>query len=115
MLFRSPACRSYVAIARLRELWPDLRVLNARDEPERVAALRAENIEINDTFVLCLDGVTHTGAEATRLIALAGRVHGWRGLVLAAIGTAPWARALYPWLARGRRLLLTLLRRPLIG
>lgn len=41
-----PACRSYVAIARLRQLWPDLRILDARQEPALVTELRAMGYEI---------------------------------------------------------------------
>lgn len=110
-----PACRSYVAIARLRQLWPDLRVLNARDQPQLVADLRWRGYEINDTFVLSLGGTIYAGPQATRMIAEQGRAHGGpRSWFLAAIGTAPWSRGLYPWLSRGRRLLLTLLGKPLI-
>jgi hypothetical protein len=111
-----PACRSYIALTRLRQLFPDIRVLDARVEPERVAALRRRGFEINDGMALCLDGVIHFGPEATRMIgvmerpvaALAPR------LVLAFIGTAPWSRRLYPLLNAARQLLLRLLGRKLI-
>jgi hypothetical protein len=35
-----PVCSAYVAMSRLRQLYPDLLVLSAREEPELVAALR---------------------------------------------------------------------------
>jgi predicted DCC family thiol-disulfide oxidoreductase YuxK len=107
-----PACRSYVAIARLRTLWPDLRILNARDEPDLVERLRAKGLEINDGFVLSLGGTLYFGPEATRMIGEQGRGHGgMRSLFLGAIGVAPWSRRLYPWLNRGRQLLLAALGR----
>jgi predicted DCC family thiol-disulfide oxidoreductase YuxK len=112
-----PACRAYVAMARLRRLYPDLRLLDARTEPDLVAELRGKGYEINEGMVLCLDGVIHFGAEATRMIALLGRAtpSRWRRATLGAIGTAPWARRLYPWLNRARGVLLRLLGRGRIG
>jgi predicted DCC family thiol-disulfide oxidoreductase YuxK len=111
-----PACSAYVAMSRLRRLYPDLRIVSARSEPSLVAELRGRGYEINDGMVLSLDGVIHFGAEATRMIAVLGRASPvrWRRLALGCIGTAPWARRLYPWLNRGRGLLLRLLgRRPI--
>jgi predicted DCC family thiol-disulfide oxidoreductase YuxK len=111
-----PACRTYVTFARLRETWPEVELLDARDEPDLVARLRAEGYEINDGLVLRLGDTIHYGAEATRVIgAAAGEQGPGRRLVLAAIGTAPWSRRLYPWLNRGRKLLLAALGRRLIG
>jgi predicted DCC family thiol-disulfide oxidoreductase YuxK len=110
-----PACRSYVAIARLRELWPDLRILDARKEPDLVAELRAKGLEINDGFVLSLGGTLYFGPEATRMIGERGRNHGGvRSRVLGAIGTQPWSRRLYSWLNRCRRLLLAMMGKSLI-
>jgi hypothetical protein len=110
-----PACRSYVAIARLRRLWPNLRILDARHEPELVAELRALGYDINEGFVLSLGGSIYFGPEATRVIGEHGRAHGGaRSVVLRAIGTAPWSRRLYPRLNQGRQLLLRLLGRSLI-
>jgi predicted DCC family thiol-disulfide oxidoreductase YuxK len=112
-----PACSTYVAMARLRELYPDLRVMSARDQPALVAELRQQGYEINEGMVLCLDGRIHFGPEATRMIAVLGRASPsrWRRAALASIGTAPWARPLYPWLNRCRLLLLRLLGRERIG
>ena len=112
-----PVCSAYVAMSRLRQLYPGLRVASARTEPELVAELRGEGYEINEGMVLCLGGVIHFGPEATRMIAVLGRASPswWRRAALACVGTAPWARRLYPWLNRTRGLLLRLLGRKLIG
>jgi predicted DCC family thiol-disulfide oxidoreductase YuxK len=108
-----PACSAYVAMARLRQLYPGLKVLNARSEPDLVAELRTRGYEINEGMVLCLDGAIHFGADATRLIARLGSASSsrWRRMALGLIGTAPWSRRIYPWLNRGRGVLLRLLRR----
>lgn len=112
-----PVCSAYVALARLRQLHPELKVLDARTEPDLVARLRGKGYEINEGMVLCLDGDIRFGAEATRMIALLGRTSPsrWRRTALGLIGTAPWSRRLYPWLNRGRDALLRLLRRRPIG
>jgi predicted DCC family thiol-disulfide oxidoreductase YuxK len=108
-----PVCSAYVAMARLRRLYPDLQVLDARSEPDLVAELRGRGYEINEGMVLCLDGAIHFGADATRMIAVLGRASPsrWRRTALGLIGTAPWSRRIYPWLNRGRGVLLRLLRR----
>src|SRR5262245_53290528 len=68
-----PVCSAYVAMARLRQRHPRLQVLDARAEPGLVAELRGRGYEINEGMVLCLDGVIHFGADATRMIALMGQ------------------------------------------
>lgn len=112
-----PACSAYVAMARLRQLYPDLQVIDARIAPALVAELRGQGYEINIGMVLNLDGVVHFGAEATRMIARLGRASPsrWRRMALAFIGAGPWSRRLYPWLNRGRGALLRLLGRGPIG
>ncbi len=108
-----PACSAYVAMARLRQLYPDLRIVSARTEPDLVAELRQKGYEINDGMVLSLDGKIYYAAEATRMIAILGRESSsrWRRVALGTIGTAPWSQPLYPWLNRGRLLLLGILGR----
>jgi len=112
-----PVCSAYVAMARLRQLYPDLKVLDARSEPDLVAELRGRGYEINEGMVLHLDGTIHFGADATRMIALLGRASPsrWKRATLALIGSSPWSQRLYPWLSRGRRALLRLLGRKPIG
>jgi predicted DCC family thiol-disulfide oxidoreductase YuxK len=112
-----PVCSAYVAVARLRQLYPDLRIMSARTEPALVAELRAKGYEINTGMVLSLDSTIYFGADATRMIAILGRTSPswWRRATLGFLGTAPWARSLYPWLNRGRRLLLQILGRRPIG
>jgi predicted DCC family thiol-disulfide oxidoreductase YuxK len=112
-----PACSAYVAMARLRQLYPNLRIVSARTEPDLVAELRRRGYEINDGMVLSLDGKIYYAAEATRMIAILGRNSSsrWRRTALGIIGTAPWSRSLYPWLNRGRVLLLRILGRGRIG
>jgi predicted DCC family thiol-disulfide oxidoreductase YuxK len=108
-----PVCSAYVAMSRLRQLYPNLRVMSARTEAALVACLRQQGYEINEGMVLCLRGKIYFGADALHRIAELGRASSsrWRRGALAFVGTAPWAHTLYPWLNRGRRLLLRLLGR----
>ena len=112
-----PACSAYVAVARLRQLYQDLRIINARSEPALVAELRHDGYEINEGMVLSLDGRIYFAADAVHMIASLGRASPsrWRRVALGLVGTAPWARPLYPWLNRGRLLLLWMLGRRRIG
>jgi predicted DCC family thiol-disulfide oxidoreductase YuxK len=112
-----PACRAYVAMARLRQLYPNLRLMSARIEPDLVAELRRSGFEINEGMILSLDGRIYFAAEAAHMIATLGQAapSRWRRAALGFIGTAPWARLLYPWLNHGRLLRLRMLRRRPIG
>jgi predicted DCC family thiol-disulfide oxidoreductase YuxK len=110
-----PVCTRYVAWTSLRAIRPDIRLLNARDEPELVTNLRAKGIEINDAFCLSLDGHIVHGAEAMTML---GRISEPKGLFnKMALGLLQqnWiVSPAYPVLVRGRKLLLTMLRRGLI-
>jgi predicted DCC family thiol-disulfide oxidoreductase YuxK len=112
-----PACSAYVAMSRLRQLYPRLRLLDPRAEPDLVADLRRRGYEIDVGMVLCVGGEIHFGAEATRMIAVLGEASParWRRVALAALGSAPWSARLYPWLNCGRGVLLRLLGRGPIG
>lgn len=107
-----PVCSAYVAMSRLRQLYPGLQVLDARAEPALVAELRGKGYEINEGMVLCLGGVIHFGADAVRTISVMGRdsPSRWRRAALRSLGIVP-----YRWLNRGRRTLLRLLKREPIG
>jgi predicted DCC family thiol-disulfide oxidoreductase YuxK len=110
-----PACTSYIAFSRLRQLRPDIQLLDARTHPDLVEEFRRRGYEINTGMVMQLDGKIVFGAEVTRIIArLAGDAGPLRRTVLWNLGAAPWSRALYPLLNRGRKLLLLLLGRSLI-
>jgi hypothetical protein len=102
-------------MSRLRQKYPALAVWNAREQSDKVAAWRAKGFDVNEGMILVLDGRIHFGAEATRMIALIGGAASLpaRGF-LWTVGLAPWARTLYPFLNRGRQLLLWLKRVPLI-
>jgi predicted DCC family thiol-disulfide oxidoreductase YuxK len=110
-----PACARYIAASGLAQR-ADVVLLDARVHPEIVAKHDAAGLAIDDGMIVTRDGAIHFGADATRAIAELGKPEtlGARFL-LWFVGRAPWARALYPALAAGRRVLLRALGRPLIG
>lgn len=110
-----PVCSAYVAMSSLRRLRPDFSVINAREDPDLVAQMRALGFEVNESFLVRLDGHVYSGGAATRLISSLGSGNPLiRRVALYVIGGGPWAEALYPWLRSGRNTLLRLLGRPLI-
>ena len=107
-----PVCGAYIALAQLRKLRPDLRVLDARHEPALVASLRREGFDVNDSILVRLGSQVYSGGAATRLISQLGSENPLvRRAALYAIGGAPWSDALYPWLRAGRNGLLRILGR----
>jgi hypothetical protein len=88
-------CSRYVEWQRLRERYPGIAVLDAREHPALVGEFRAAGLEINDGMILRLGQRTLYGREV--MAELEGR------------GLADRA---YAWLVLGRKVLLRLLGRP---
>jgi predicted DCC family thiol-disulfide oxidoreductase YuxK len=111
-----PACARYVAATGLAERRDGVALIDARTHPELVAEHAAAGRSIDDGMVVAIGGEMHYGADATRKLAEIGQpaTHA-RRFLLWFVGQAPWASALYPALSAGRRGLLRLLGRPLIG
>ena len=110
-----PACAHYIAATGLAGR-DDIALIDARVNPALVAEHAAAGRMIDDSMVVAIDGVMHYGADATRKLAEIGQpATRWRRFLLWFVGKAPWSDALYPVLATGRRGLLRLLDRPLIG
>jgi len=109
-----PACSRYIAATSL-DRSRDIALIDARTRPALVAEHAAAGRRIDDGMVVVVGGVVHYGADATAKLAELGRpATRSRRFLLWFVGTAPWARALYPALAAARRGLLRLLGRGLI-
>ncbi|MBX9927174.1 MAG: DUF393 domain-containing protein [Hyphomicrobiaceae bacterium] len=116
-----PICRSYMSLAALRTVRPDIAMLDARSNPALVARLRSDGYDVNDSIIVRIarpDGpgeLTLMGGDATRMIHDLGSTNGpTRRLALWVIGGAPWRHALYPYLRGTRNLLLRRVGRPLV-
>jgi predicted DCC family thiol-disulfide oxidoreductase YuxK len=111
-----PACSRYVAATGLAARRDGIALIDARAHPALVAEHAAAGRPIDDGMVVAIGGEMHYGAEATRKLAEIGQpATRARAFLLWFVGQAPWANALYPVLSAGRRGLLRLLGRPLIG
>lgn len=91
---------------------PRVALIDARTAPERVEALAARGLDVDQGIVVKV-GETHlSGAEATRYLAGLQASAGWLDRVLAwCFGSPRRAALVYPLFRAGRRLLLFLLRR----
>jgi predicted DCC family thiol-disulfide oxidoreductase YuxK len=111
-----PACSRYVAATGLAARRDGIALIDARTHPALVAEHAAAGRPIDDGMVVAIGGEMHYGHEATRKLAEIGQpATRARAFLLWFVGRAPWASALYPVLAAGRRGLLRVLGRPLIG
>jgi predicted DCC family thiol-disulfide oxidoreductase YuxK len=100
-----PICAGFVKFAEFRRRHPDLKLLDARNEPALVAELRQEGYEINDGMVLVVDGRLYFGAHANaKLASYTSGLPASKRAAMAAIGAAPYAalRGVRNALVRGR-------------
>jgi predicted DCC family thiol-disulfide oxidoreductase YuxK len=111
-----PLCSRYVLLYRLREKGQRVHLIDARSKHSIVDDIGARNLDLNEGIVVCWRGRYHHGAEAMHLLAtLAGEATLFNRLNRLVFSRPRLARALYPSLVRGRKLLLRLLGRKLIG
>jgi len=111
-----PLCSRYIGMLRLRQTLPGFVLIDARDRPDLVEAHRAAGREINDGMILRTGDAAHFGPEALIAIASMSTPSTTINRLNARIFASPRAsRMIYPWLVRGRRLLLRLLRRQKIA
>lgn len=106
-----PVCAGFVAFAEFRRRHPELKLLDARHEPELVASLRRDGYEINDGMVLVVGGRLYYGADANaKLASYRSDLPAGKQVAMTAIGATPYA------MLRGlRNALLRVRGKPLIG
>lgn len=107
-----PVCSRCVAWSNLKDIRPDIQLLNAREHPPLVALWREQGVEINDSMVLKLGELRLSGHEAVSAIArLDDKRQGLWTQAMRFISRESISKPLYPLLVAGRKLLLRLLRR----
>ena len=111
-----PFCSRYVALLQLRRLSPRFQLLDARNEPELVRHMVRLGHDVDTGMVLRWQGRYYHGAdciaELSRLTTTETVGQRLNQVLFADRGRA---RLLYPWLVRGRNLVLRLLGRRPIG
>ena len=111
-----PLCSRYVLLYQLRERGQRVHLIDAPSEHSIVGDIRARNLDLNDGMVVRWREQYYYGAEAMHLLAtLASEATFFNRVNWLVFSRPRLARALYPALVRGRKLLLRLLGRKLIG
>lgn len=111
-----PFCSRYVQLLRLRELSPSFRLLDARHQPQLVACMLQQGYDVDEGMILRWGERYFHGADCIAELSRLTRTD-TRGQRLnrAVFADARRAQRLYPWLVRGRNLVLRLLGRHPIG
>ena len=107
-----PLCRSAVQRLKTRSGEQRISLIDARAAPDKVAALAARGLDLDEGIVVKAGGEYFSGAEATRYLAGLHAPAGWVEKVLARSFASPRRAALfYPLFRAFRRMLLFLLGR----
>lgn len=105
-----PLCRSYALRQRLVPGLGTPKLVNARSNPALCKALAARGIDLDQGMVVAMNGTLYYGADAVSVLARNTRSSGKAAdmLVNRPLRNPETARAVYPLLKAGRRLLLWL-------
>ena len=110
-----PLCSNYTKMLRLRETAGEVRVIDARRDPISVARFSAMGIDVNEGFVVEVDGHLFHGSDAIHSLALlTSPVNAANRLSRSIFSDSRRAARIYPWLVRGRAMLLRMLGRKTI-
>lgn len=113
-----PFCANYVELLRLRESFPGLQLLDARNQRDHpvVRSIIARGIRIDDGMALIIGDAIYHGADSIHALALRGGDHSAVGrLSRIVFRSRARSNAIYPMLRAGRNLVLRLLGRSKLG
>ncbi|HJT50680.1 MAG TPA: hypothetical protein VJ734_01920, partial [Nitrosospira sp.] len=106
---------TFVKLYAVRKKMGEMELINACERPDLVQELRARGMEINEGMVVIWQKHHYYGADSMHLLSILGsdtRIFGVLNRIL--FHNRNVATKVYPLLATGRRLVLSLLRRKLI-
>ena len=107
-----PFCSSYVRLYRLREVAGPVHLIDAREPHAILDEVREHGFDLDDGMVVKAAGRFYHGAAAMQILAILGSGSGLFNALNRAVFRHPrLARALYPFLVRGRLVTLRLLGR----
>ena len=107
-----PFCSSYVRLYRLREVTGRVHLVDAREPHPILDEVLTLGLDLDEGMAVKAAGRFYHGAEALQILAILGAGSGLFNAVNRALFRhPPLARALYPWLVRGRLATLRLLGR----
>jgi predicted DCC family thiol-disulfide oxidoreductase YuxK len=111
-----PFCTSYVEYCRLKEAFPDVTLTNARDIPDRVAAFRADGMDVDQGMIVIYGDAVYFGDKAMGLLARISRSGAFlQGILRFLFRWPALSVPVYVVLRTGRNLTLALLGRKKIG
>lgn len=112
-----PVCNQLARTTRLQDRGGTLELIDARsDELEMIQGNDLSGVDFNEGFAVVVDGEPHLGADGAHVLALLTEPSGlFFRLFRWSMRTEKRSRILYPVLRSGRRLLLKILRIPLIA
>jgi predicted DCC family thiol-disulfide oxidoreductase YuxK len=107
-----PACKFYFNIQKIKQNGVDVEFVDARSSPELVLKYALLGIDLNDDFVVELDGNIYSGGDAMYVLAGLGHNRTYVRKINAFIfSNSSFANFIYPALRLGRKILLFLIRR----
>ena len=110
-----PFCQAYIRMTRLKASLGEVALIDARQDAAAVTALREAGYEINEGMVVLDRGRVHYGEDAMHVLALVTTPSDLFNKATSWVFARPaLARRAYPVFKAARRLVLTVLRRPLI-
>jgi predicted DCC family thiol-disulfide oxidoreductase YuxK len=111
-----PFCTNFVKLYAIRKKVAEVELTDARGQPGLVRELRARGMDVNDGMVVIWQGRYYFGAAGMHLLSVLGTKPGIFGVFNRLLfRNRHVAGMVYPALATGRRITLSLLRRKLIG
>lgn len=110
-----PMCKRYVRWVRLKELAKQVKMVNLREIPPDMLTTILSEYNLDDGMLFIMDGRIYFGNEAVHKLALLSTGNGLFNRVNRFIFRHEnLSKALYPWLVRGRLLLLKIIGRQTI-
>lgn len=111
-----PLCAAYTRRLRLVAAAGELVLIDAREDAALRRRLAAEGQDLDDGMLVVVDGVRYHGARAVHVLALLSSGNDvFNRINYRLFRSAPMARAIYPVLAAGRRVVFALLGRSPLG
>ncbi len=111
-----PFCSSYITLYRIRSLTKQVHLVDARTSHPILEEIRRARFDLDRGMAVKFNGRLYYGPDAMNILAILGSDGTlFNRLNRALFGRPHLARFLYPWLVRGRWIVLRLLGRRLIG
>jgi predicted DCC family thiol-disulfide oxidoreductase YuxK len=110
-----PFCSNFVQLMALKRAVGSVSLVDARGGDPVVRTVIADGYDLNEGMVVLFGANTYYGSDAVALMSVLSNDKGWFASLLSRLLRDPGrAKLLYPWMKAGRRIVLTVLRRPLI-